>query len=135
MFLMFGMQYLIAGSYAYLTNSHVRVDIFHNRMGAKARALVDFVGFYALLLPVCPIILWNSQSFVSFSWRIFEASSEADGIRGEFLLKTLIPVFAITMILQGLAIALRAAMCLNGQERPERPAHTPKFFSEQELEH
>ena len=118
-----------------MAGQHVRVDIFHSRMGAKARALVDFIGFYALLLPVCLIILWNSQSFVSFSWRILESSSEADGIRGEFLLKTLIPIFAVTMILQGLAVALRAAMCLNGQERPKRPAHTPKFFSEQELEH
>ena len=118
-----------------LTGQHVRVDIFHSRMSAKSRALVDFIGYYALLLPVCLIILWNSQSFVSFAWRIFEGSAEADGIRGEFLLKTLIPTFAILMILQGLAIALRAAMCLNGQERPERPPHTPKFFTEQELEH
>lgn len=118
-----------------LAGQHVRVDIFHSRMRAKARALVDFIGFYALILPVCLIILWNSQSFVHFSWRIFEASSESDGIRGEFLLKTLIPIFAITIILQGLAIALRAAMCLHGQERPERPAHTPKFFAEQDLEH
>jgi len=118
-----------------LAGQHVRVDIFHSRMSAKARALVDFVGYYALLAPVCLIILWNSQSFVSFTWRIFEGSSESDGIRGEFLLKTLIPLFAIMMILQGLAIALRAAMCLSGQTRPERPPHTPKFFSEQELEH
>lgn len=118
-----------------LAGQHVRVDIFHTRMSAKSRALVDFIGYYALLLPVCLIILWNSQSFVSFAWRIFEGSSEADGIRGEFLLKTLIPVFAIMMILQGLAIALRAAMCLQGQSRPERPHHTPKFFAEQELEH
>ena len=118
-----------------MAGQHVRVDVFHGRMNAKTRAFVDFIGFYALLVPVCLIILWNSQSFVSFTWRIFEASSEADGIRGEFLLKTLIPVFAIMMILQGLAISLRAAMCLCGQERPERPPHTPKFFSEQELEH
>lgn len=118
-----------------LASQHVRVDIFHSRMSAKSRALVDLIGYYALLLPVCLIILWNSQSFVSFAWRIFEASSEADGIRGEFLLKTLIPIFAITMILQGFAIALRAAMCLSGQVRPERPPNTPKFFSEQELEH
>jgi len=118
-----------------LAGQHVRVDIFHSRMSAKSRALVDFIGYYALLLPVCLIILWNSQSFVSFSWRIFEASSEADGIRGEFLLKTLIPIFAVMMILQGFAIALRAAMCLSGQTRPERPPHTPKFFAEQELEH
>lgn len=118
-----------------LAGQHVRVDVFHVQMSAKTRALIDFMGYYALLLPVCLIILWNSQSFVSFAWRIFEGSSDADGIRGEFLLKTLIPIFAVTMILQGLTIALRAAMCLNDQERPERPPHTPQFFAEQELEH
>ena len=118
-----------------LAGQHVRVDIFHSRMGAKSRAMVDFIGYYTLLLPVCLIILWNSQSFVSFSWRIFESSSEADGIRGEFLLKTLIPLFALMMILQGFTIALRAAMCLSGQTRPERPPHTPQLFAEQELEH
>ncbi len=118
-----------------LAGQHVRVDVFHVQMSAKTRALIDFMGYYALLLPVCLIILWNSQSFVSFAWRIFEGSSDADGIRGEFLLKTLIPIFAVTMILQGLAIALRAAMCLSGQDRPKRPPHTPQFFAEQELEH
>ena len=118
-----------------LAGQHVRVDVFHSQMTAKARALVDFIGFYALLLPVCLIILWKSQSFISFAWRIFEGSSEADGIRGEFLLKTLIPTFALMMILQGLAITLRAAMCLSEHKRPERTAHTPEFFEEQELEH
>ena len=118
-----------------LARQHVRVDVLHTHMNAKARALVDFIGFYALLLPVCLIILWNSQSFISFAWRIFEGSAEADGIRGEYLLKTLIPIFAVMMIMQGLAIALRAAMCLNGQSRPSRPPHTPKFFKQQELEH
>ncbi|MDA8708375.1 TRAP transporter small permease subunit [Hellea sp.] len=118
-----------------LAGQHVRVDVFHTRMSAKARALVDFIGFYALLAPVCLIILWNSESFVGFAWRIFEGSSEADGIRGEFLLKTLIPIFAVMMILQGLAITLRAAMCLSGQTRPERPPQTPQFFAPQELEH
>jgi len=118
-----------------LAGQHVRVDIFHAQMSAKARALIDFIGYYALMLPVCLIIIWNSQSFVSFAWRIYEGSSEADGIRGEFLLKTLIPIFALIIILQGLAIPLRAAMCLSGQSRPERPPHTPPFFAPQELEH
>ena len=118
-----------------LAGQHVRVDIFHEQMSAKARALIDFIGYYALMLPVCLIIIWNSQSFVSFAWRIYEGSSEADGIRGEFLLKTLIPIFALMIILQGLAIALRAAMCLSGQSRPVRPLHTPPFFAPQELEH
>ncbi len=111
-----------------LAGQHVRVDIFHTNMGAQTRALVDFVGFYLLLLPVCLIILWNSQSFVGFAWNTLEASAESDGIAGAYLLKTLIPIFAVSMIMQGFAIALRAAMCLCGQTRPARPAHIPKFF-------
>ncbi len=117
-----------------LAGQHVRVDIFHSRMSPKSRARVDFCGFYILLVPVCLILLWKSQSFVSYAWLIFEGSAESDGIRGEYLLKTLIPLFALFMILQGLAISLRAAMALNDQDRPGRPPHTPAFFAKQELE-
>ena len=117
-----------------LAGQHVRVDIFHTRMSPEARARVDFCGYYILLVPVCLILIWKSQSFVTFSWLIFEGSPEADGIRGEYLLKTLIPVFAVMMLLQGLAIALRAALAMNGIDRPDRPPNTPAFFQAQELE-
>lgn len=117
-----------------LAGQHVRVDIFHTNMSENARAWVDFLGYYLLLMPVCLIILWDSQSFVTFAWRIFEGSAEADGIRGEYLLKTLLPLFCILMLAQGLAIAARAAIQLSGQDQPHRPAHTPPFFNNQELE-
>ena len=116
-----------------LAGQHVRVDIFHTRMRKKSRALVDFCGFYILMVPLCLILLWNSQSFIAFSWQIFEGSAEADGIRGEYLLKTLIPIFAVMMILQGLAIALRAALVINDQSEPVRPPNTPPLFEDQEL--
>ena len=111
-----------------LAGQHVRVDVFHARMGEQARARVDLLGYYLLLLPVCLLILWNSQSFVGFAWRTFEGSTESDGIRGVFLLKTLIPAFAVTLIAQGLSIALRAALALNGETRPERPEGVRPFF-------
>lgn len=41
MYLMFGMQYLIAGAYAMLTESHVRVDIFYAPMSPRRKAWVD----------------------------------------------------------------------------------------------
>lgn len=43
MYLMFGMQYLIAGSYAMLTESHVRVDIFYAPMTRRNKAWVDLL--------------------------------------------------------------------------------------------
>lgn len=111
-----------------LAGQHVRVDVFHERMGTAARARVDLVGFYLLLAPVCLLIIWNSQTFVGFAWMTLEGSTESNGIRGVFLLKTLIPIFAITLIMQGLAIALRAAMALNGEARPPRPKGVAPFF-------
>lgn len=111
-----------------LAGQHVRVDIFFSRMSETGKARVDLIGFYLFLAPACILLIWNAQSFVSFAWAIHEGSSEADGIRGVYILKSLIPVFAITMLAQGLAIASRAAMSLNGQTRPARPKHIPSFF-------
>ena len=43
MYLMFGMQYLIAGAYAMLTESHVRVDIFYAPMSRPRKAWADLL--------------------------------------------------------------------------------------------
>jgi len=111
-----------------LAGQHVRVDIFHQAMSDEGKARVELIGFYVLLVPACILLTWKAQSFVSFAWAIREGSSEADGIRGVYLLKTLVPIFAVSMLAQGLAIATRAAMCLRGQTRPERPNGVPPFF-------
>ncbi len=55
-FLLFGMQYLIAGAYAYLRGSHVAVDIVYNRLPLRGRYGMDiftsvfsFVFFMTLI--------------------------------------------------------------------------------------
>ena len=112
-----------------LAGQHVRVDIFHSQMSEKGKARVELFGYFILLMPVCILLIWNAQSFVSFAWTIREGSNETDGIRGVYILKTLIPIFAITMLVQALAIATRAAMALRGESRPARPNGVPAFFA------
>ena len=111
-----------------LAGQHVRVDIFHSQMSPNRKAMVDIVGFYALIIPTCITLLWMSQGFVTQSWAAFEGSNEANGIRGIFLIKTLLPLFAISVTAQGLAIALRAALALRGYDRPRRPEHIKPLF-------
>jgi len=121
---------MLGAAMALLANEHVRVDIIQSRLSPPAKALVDFIGFYAFLMPVCLLLIWSSTGFVRFAWQIWEGSAETDGIRGIFLLKTLIPLFAITLLAQGLSIALRAVMTLQGQTQPERPRHIAPLFEE-----
>ncbi|MEO1680844.1 MAG: TRAP transporter small permease subunit [Pseudomonadota bacterium] len=66
MYLMFGMQYLIAGAYAMLTESHVRVDIFYAPLEPKRKAWVDlftsifFFIFAFTLLFTCYIFAMDA---------------------------------------------------------------------------
>ena len=54
------------------------------------------------------MLLYFSLPYVRRSWAILDTSRETSGLPAVFLLKTLIPVFAVLMALQGIAQAIRA---------------------------
>jgi TRAP-type mannitol/chloroaromatic compound transport system permease small subunit len=58
------------------------------------------------------VLIWFSVPYAARSWSILERSQEASGLPLVFLLKTLIPLFALLMALQGIAQAIRAAAVL-----------------------
>ena len=124
---------MLGSAAALLAGQHVRVDVFHTRMTPKQKARTDLIGFYILLMPASLLILWVSQSRLKSSWTILEGSLEADGIHGVFLLKSSISLFCILMLMQALAIALRAAAVLRDEDVPKRPANIPPLFPQSEL--
>ncbi|MDU8912389.1 TRAP transporter small permease subunit [Aestuariicoccus sp. MJ-SS9] len=83
MYLMFGMQYLIAGSYAMLTEAHVRVDIFYAPMKRTNKAWVDlftsifFFIFAGTLLVTSYIFAMDANAVASGN------SLVSDWARGE----------------------------------------------------
>ena len=79
---------------------------------ARTKALIDLLGALLLLLPFMLVLLWLSVPYVARSWAILERSRETSGLPLVFLLKTLIPLFALLMALQGIAQAIRAATAL-----------------------
>jgi len=118
-----------------LAGQHVRVDIFHSRMTPQNRARIDLLGYFLLLMPLCLLILWKSQGLVKGSWRTFEGFAEADSFRALHIMKTFIPVFCVTMLAQGLAIALRAVNLLSGDPAPRLPKNISPLFEQEEKHH
>jgi TRAP-type mannitol/chloroaromatic compound transport system permease small subunit len=100
--------FMLAAAWTLREGGHVRVDIAYAEMSPRTRALVDLCGALLLLLPFMLLLLWFSLPYVARSWAILETSRETSGIPAVFLLKTLIPLFAVLMALQGLAQAIRA---------------------------
>ena len=112
---MHGAVFMLAGGYALLTDDHVRVDIFYRGASEKRKALVNFLGTYLFLFPVCFVLLWTTSPYLAQSWSVLEGSTESSGIQGVYLLKSLIPAFAILFIMAGFVIAARAVDTLKGR--------------------
>src|SRR3954452_3245736 len=106
--------FLLAAAWTLREGGHVRVDVFYADASPRAKAWVDLVGTLLLLLPFCLAILWFSLPYVERSWAILERSRESSGLPLVFLLKTLIPVFAVLLALQAVAQIVRAVTVLRG---------------------
>jgi TRAP-type mannitol/chloroaromatic compound transport system permease small subunit len=100
--------FMLAAAWTLREGGHVRVDVFYADASPRTRALVDLGGALLLLLPFMLVLLWFALPYVARSWAILETSRETSGIPAVFLLKTLIPLFAVMMALQGVAQAIRA---------------------------
>lgn len=106
--------FLLAAAWTLSANGHVRVDVFYAHAAPRTRAWVDLAGALALLMPFALTLIWLSAPYAARSWAILEGSREASGLPLVFALKTLIPVFAAMMALQGVAQAIRALAALKG---------------------
>jgi TRAP-type mannitol/chloroaromatic compound transport system permease small subunit len=106
------MLIMLAAAWTLAAGGHVRVDVFYAHASARAQAMVDLIGSLLLLLPFALTLLWLSVPYAARSWAILERSQEVGGLPLVFLLKTLIPLFAVLMVLQGVAQAIRAAAVL-----------------------
>ena len=104
--------FMLAAAWTLSIGGHVRVDVFYAEASARTKALVDFFGSLLLLLPFMLVLLWLSVPYAARSWAILERSQESSGLALVFVLKTLIPLFALLMALQGIAQAVRAAAAL-----------------------
>ena len=104
--------FMLAAAWTLQVDGHVRVDIFYAQARPHARALVDLIGALLFLLPFAVVVAVLSVPYVERSWAILERSREASGLPFVYLLKTLIPLFALLIGLQGVAQVLRAALVL-----------------------
>ncbi|MEM6707441.1 MAG: TRAP transporter small permease subunit [Pseudomonadota bacterium] len=94
-------------AYTLQTNGHVRVDLVYARLSTRTQRIIDLLGHLLFLLPVSAALLYLSFDYVAASWRIKEASPEVGGLPAIYLLKTLIPISAALLLLQGLALIAR----------------------------
>ncbi len=105
---MHAIVFMLAASYTLNHDEHVRVDIFYTNFSPRKRAVVNLCGAIFLLLPLCAFVIWSSWDYVSESWRIQESSWQSGGIAYLYLLKSIIPITAFLLALQGITKSIES---------------------------
>lgn len=118
----FAAMFMIGAAAALRDGAHVRVDILRPRFGEAGRNWIELAGAYLLLFPLCVRILMTGEAGLARSWLLLEGSRESDGLPILYLFKTLVPVFAVLLMAQGLSESLKAALRLTGALPPAEPA-------------
>lgn len=113
---------MLGTAYVLGINGHVRVDILYRNFSPKGKAVADIFGTLFLLLPFMVLFLYFSWGYAGNSWKYHEGSSQAGGLGYVYLLKSLLPAFAILMIVQGIAELLRNILVLMGKRPAARRA-------------
>jgi TRAP-type mannitol/chloroaromatic compound transport system permease small subunit len=101
MFLMYGMQYMISGAYAYREDQHVRVDVVYSKLSPRGKAIADIVSsvfFFIFTLTM----LWTGGRFALDAVHNAETSFTEWGIQ-YWPVKLTIPIGAALIILQGVS--------------------------------
>jgi TRAP-type mannitol/chloroaromatic compound transport system permease small subunit len=100
-YLMFGMQYLLAGGFALLHGDHVRVDVVYIKLPKRAQFGVDiFTSLFLFIFSLA--LLGTSWRFFSDSLGMREVTEETWRIQF-YPVKAMIVIGAIILMLAGLS--------------------------------
>jgi TRAP-type mannitol/chloroaromatic compound transport system permease small subunit len=111
----FGVAFMLIAAHAYASDDHIRIEILRQRWSARTKAVIEILGCAFLLIPWLLLLAWSSVPFVRLSWLVREPSAQPGGLPGLYLVKTVIPVFALLLLLQALASIGRNLLFLAGR--------------------
>ena len=79
--------FLLALGYAYLKNSHVRIEVIREGFSTKLKAILEIIGVIFFILPYTGLIVWFGIDFVVRSYGMNEVSSALTGLSHRWIMK------------------------------------------------
>ncbi len=118
--MLYGAGFMLCGAYGLAQNAHVRGDFLYGSMPPRRQAAFDLILYFVFFLPGVLGLIFAGWDFAADSWRIQEHSNITAEGPPVYHFKTVIPVAAFLVLLQGLVEMVRCAICLKTGAWPER---------------
>lgn len=128
-YIMYGTLFMMGGAYTLSRSAHVRGDVFYRLWPARTQATIELILYIVFFFPGMAALIYAGIDYAAESWSYLPYGPS--GPRGEISinspigvpiapLKTMLPVAAGFVFLQGIAEFIRCIICLKQGEWPER---------------
>lgn len=100
----YGAHFMLLAAYTLLKKGHVAIDIVYNRLQPRTKVIFDILTYLIFFFPFLIALFYVSASLAASSWATNEKTLTA---RLPFVLpamKTITPITAILLLMQGFSI-------------------------------
>jgi TRAP-type mannitol/chloroaromatic compound transport system permease small subunit len=117
---LYAVLFMLGGAYALSRAQHVRGDIFYRNWPVKVQGAVDLALYLFAFYPGIIALISVGAQWAGESWAIRERSFTSAAAPPIYPLKTVIPIAATLMAIQGLAETMRSFQALRTGIWPPR---------------
>jgi len=113
---LYALYFMVLAGYALLHKSHVAVDILYVKFSKRTRAVLDVITYLIFFFPFLSVVLYKGISYAANSWQMDERSWSVFA-PPLYPIKSIIPVMAFLLIIQGIAVFIRQLnLAVKGEE-------------------
>lgn len=110
--------------YAYLRQAHVRIDLVRERLGLRAKYLLEMFGCLVFLLPYTLVGIYYTSAYAYTSYLEGEISKSVIGLSNIWILKSTMPIMFALLLIAGISQLIKAALGLAGRLPESRVSET-----------
>ena len=100
---LYAVGFLLGMSYAYNSDSHIRVDVIREHLAPQTIAWIELYGIVILLLPFIVLVCVSSIPFISYSFSTSEVSEAPGGLPYRWVIKSFLLIGFLLLTLCVLA--------------------------------
>ena len=114
------MAWLVGLSYAFIHDSHVRVDVVHERLSLRRQVWIELLGLVLLALPFLVIGVYMGWPYFHESWLQGEVSQAPAGLPYRWGMKFFLPLAFFLLTIAALSRLFKCTALLFGWPQPLR---------------
>jgi TRAP-type mannitol/chloroaromatic compound transport system permease small subunit len=117
---MYGAVFLMGGASAMSTKTHVKADMYYNRLSEKGQAILDLVLFICFYAPGVFALTYAGYFYAKKAWIVHETSWNSPAQIQIYFSKSLIPIAGLLLLIIGISEIFRCIICIKTGKWPER---------------